>query len=124
MFLVFRVEKATQICYNQHSNQFYKTTQKGGKGKYAILGYLGLRGNFNRFHQEEHMEEKVCFVNVNTGRLHYTGFCPQSKSKSREIQYFDSADDALAVFGRSMSYCKHCTQKRDNMLKVRKGAGK
>ncbi len=70
------------------------------------------------------MVEKVCFVNVNTGRLHYTGVCPQSKAKSREIQYFDSVDDALAVFGRSMSYCKHCTQKRDNMLKVRKGAGK
>lgn len=70
------------------------------------------------------MQEKACFVNVKTGKLHYTGFCSQSKMKPFEIRYFDSEDEALAVYGRALSICKNCTKKRDKMLQAMKGEGK
>ena len=70
------------------------------------------------------MKEKACFVNVGTGKLHFTGFCKESNLKPSQIRYFDSEDEALAEFGRSMSVCKNCSKKRDQQLKEMKGAGK
>ena len=70
------------------------------------------------------MQEKACFVNVKTGKLHYTGLCSQSKMKPFEIRYFDSENEALAVYGRALSICKNCTKKRDKMLQAMKGEEK
>mgnify|MGYP000843652650 FL=1 len=70
------------------------------------------------------MQEKPCFVNAGTGRLHFTGLCRESNYKPSRIQYFDSEDEALAVFGRAMSICKNYSRKRDKQLQEMKGVVK
>lgn len=70
------------------------------------------------------MQEKICFVNVGTGKLHFTGLCRESKRKPSQIHYFDSEDEALAAFGRAMSICKNCSKEREKQLHEMKGAQK
>lgn len=58
--------------------------------------------------------------NKNTRTLHIKDYCQHAKGISPDYISFCSEDEAIARYGRSVSFCKLCQRKRDKMMEERK----
>jgi len=55
---------------------------------------------------------KKYMLNTNTGTLHITGKCKESKHLPYNILYFDTEDEVVSVNKRYTKYCKTCFKER------------
>lgn len=58
-------------------------------------------------------------LNRTTGKLHIKGCCYNSRIVIYNSIEFDTEDDARRYAGNSLSWCKICERKREQILKER-----
>lgn len=61
----------------------------------------------------------VYLLNLSTGKLHIKGGCYNSSIVIYDSMEFDTEDDARRYAGNSLSWCKICERKREQILKER-----
>ena len=66
------------------------------------------------------MAKEMYLYNTNTNKLHIKGYCQYASERLPNFISFCSEDEALAHYGRSVSFCKPCQKKRDKMMEERK----
>ena len=65
--------------------------------------------------------KKLYVYNLKTHTLHIEGLCPHTHEGmpyGDGYKCFESEDDALAFDGRTVSMCKLCMKKRDEIIKI------
>ena len=64
--------------------------------------------------------KKPYIYNLKTHTLHIQGFCPhtfEGMNDGNGYKCFETEDAAVAFDGRTVSMCKRCLKKRDDIIK-------
>ena len=67
--------------------------------------------------------DKIYIYNTGTHTLHIEGFCryvPKGINYNGNYKQFNDEDEVLAFDGRTVSMCKICMRKRDEIIKLMK----